>query len=185
MARKGFGFLKRRAQDAGREVESGDHLEQCPCQTEALLHLKCFAEIEPKGAKKVTHRAKAILPQLKTAGVLPHKVQHLNHPGKIPGNSIDLTPPPQANTENRQMPLISFPLLSKPQEGWGTPSGSDHERRMGFSASQSAKNNPGPGDSWQRAEQDGVNPQVPSFLLVGTLSKAFREVLCRTASNLG
>ena len=111
MARKGFGFLKRRAQDAGREVESGDHLEQCPCQTEALLHLKCFAEIEPKGAKKVTHRAKAILPQLKTAGVLPHKVQHLNHPGKIPGNSIDLTPPPPSEHGKQ---ANAFNLLSSP-----------------------------------------------------------------------
>lgn len=83
------------------------------------------------------------------------------------------------------MSSITFPLPSKPQEGWGTPRGSDHERRMGFSASHSAKNNPGKEGSWQEAEQGGVNPQVPSFLLVGTPSEAVREVLRRAASNLG
>lgn len=69
-ARKRSGFLKRKAQGAGREVEGGGHSEQFPHQTEAHPHLKYFTEIKLNGAKKFTHRAKAILLPLKTSGAM-------------------------------------------------------------------------------------------------------------------
>lgn len=61
-AKKGFGFLKMRAQ-VNLSADRERHPEQCPCQTEALfLHLKHFTEIKPKGAKKVEQRTKATSP---------------------------------------------------------------------------------------------------------------------------
>lgn len=90
----------------------------------------------------------------------PPTVQHLNYPGRTPGNSSYI-PPPQAHVENRRMPSVSFHLPSNPQVGWQTPRGSGRQRGMKLSQ---LPTHPGtvPGRAAHGKEQSGTERTLRS-----------------------